>query len=83
MLQNSVVPYLATTFPDIKEPVQIDSNIWFHQDEAIQHYGQVVRDFVNETFSNLWFGWLGHIEWPVNFTVLTTTDSSYLGLLKK
>lgn len=54
--------------------------IW-QQDGAPPHYGNIVRDFLNDTFYE-WIGRRGTIEWPARSPDLTPMDFSIWGILK-
>jgi hypothetical protein len=54
--------------------------IW-QQDGALPHYGQIVPDFLDDTFSHR-IGRRGTTEWPPRSPDLTPCDFSLWGIIK-
>ena len=54
--------------------------IW-QQDGAPPHYGQAVRDYLDDTFLE-WIGRRGTVEWPPRSPDLTPCDFSLWGVIK-
>ncbi|CAF1432800.1 unnamed protein product, partial [Rotaria sordida] len=54
--------------------------IW-QQDGAPPHYGQIVRDYLDDTFLQ-WIGRRGTVEWPPRSPDLTPCDFSQWGMIK-
>ncbi|CAF2134202.1 unnamed protein product, partial [Rotaria magnacalcarata] len=48
--------------PQLEEHSSFQTMIW-QQDGAPPHYGQIVRDYLDDTFLH-WIGRRGTIEWP-------------------
>lgn len=44
---------------------------WFQQDDATQHYGRIVRDYLQAGFPNKRVGRRGFPEWPARSSDLT------------
>ncbi|CAF4396775.1 unnamed protein product, partial [Rotaria magnacalcarata] len=55
MLKDNIIPQL-------EEHSSFQTMIW-QQDGAPPHYGQIVRDYLDDTFLH-WIGRRGTIEWP-------------------
>lgn len=49
---------------------------------AFSHYAPVVRDYLNERFSNRWIGLGSNIPWPTRSSVLTILDLFVWGSIK-
>ena len=65
-------------------PQLIDSQttIIFQQDGAPPHWGLRVRQFLDETFSDLWIGRDGPIPWPPRSPDITPLDFLLWGYVK-
>jgi hypothetical protein len=55
MLQNNIIP-------ELEAHPNFERMIW-QQDGAPPHYGQHVREYLDDTFAQ-WIGCRGTIEWP-------------------
>ncbi|CAM4820866.1 unnamed protein product [Rotaria magnacalcarata] len=66
--------------PQLEEHSSFQTMIW-QQDGAPPHYGQIVRDYLDDTFLH-WIGRRGTIEWPPRSPDLTLCDFSLWGILK-
>jgi len=73
MLKNYIMPQL-------EEQPTFQTMIW-QQDGAPPHYGQAVRDYLDDTFSE-WIGRRGTVEWPPRSPDLTPCDFSLWGVIK-
>ncbi len=73
MLKNNIIP-------ELEEHSNFQTMIW-QQDGAPAHYGQVVRNYLDDTFSQ-WIGRRGTIEWPPRSPDLTPCDFSLWGIIK-
>ncbi|CAF3181292.1 unnamed protein product [Rotaria sp. Silwood2] len=73
MLKDNIIPQL-------EEHSSFQTMIW-QQDGAPPHYGQIVRDYLDDTFLH-WIGRRGTIEWPPRSPDLTPCDFSLWGILK-
>ncbi|CAF4230737.1 unnamed protein product, partial [Rotaria sordida] len=73
MLKNHIIPQL-------EEQPTFQTMIW-QQDGAPPHYGQAVRDYLDDTFSE-WIGRRGTVEWPPRSPDLTPCDFSLWGVIK-
>ncbi|CAF3979924.1 unnamed protein product [Rotaria sp. Silwood1] len=54
--------------------------IW-QQDGAPPHYGEIVRDYLDDIFVD-WIGRRGTVEWPPRSPDLTPCDFSLWGIMK-
>ncbi|CAF3776126.1 unnamed protein product [Rotaria sp. Silwood1] len=66
--------------PQLEKHSSFESMIW-QQDGAPPHYGLVVREYLNDTFSH-WIGRRETIEWPPRSPDLTPCDFSLWGIIK-
>lgn len=73
MLRNSIIPV-------VEEHQNFETMIW-QQDGAPPHYGQRVREYLDDTFAQ-WMGRRGTIEWPARSPDLTPCDFSLWGIIK-
>jgi len=73
MLNDSIIPQLEA-HSDFR------TMIW-QQDGAPPHYGQIVRDYLDDTFVQ-WIGRRGTVEWPPRSPDLTPCDFSLWGIMK-
>ncbi|CAF3931381.1 unnamed protein product [Rotaria sp. Silwood1] len=73
MLKNNIIPQL-------REHSAFQTMIW-QQDGAPPHYGQIVRDYLDDTFLQ-WIGRRGTVEWPPRSPDLTPCDFSLWGIIK-
>ncbi|EZA51149.1 hypothetical protein X777_10422 [Ooceraea biroi] len=55
---------------------------WFQHDGAGPHYANIVRDYLNETFRNVWIGRGSRVRWPARSPDLTSPDFYLWGYLK-
>jgi hypothetical protein len=53
---------------------QLSCDAWFQQDGAPPHFGNIVRQFLNERFLNKWIGRGGFLSWPPRSPDLTPLD---------
>jgi transposase len=74
MLRDQVMPQLERLDEGLPE--------WFQQDGAPAHFATVVRDWLNDTFSN-WIGRRGHVEWSPRSPDLSPLDLFFWGMLKE
>jgi DNA-binding XRE family transcriptional regulator len=72
MLKNNIISQL-------EEHPNFETMIW-QQDGAPPHYGQAVRDYLDNTFAQ-WIGRRGTIEWPPRSPDLTPCDFSLWGII--
>lgn len=75
MLRDVVVPQLRTRANF--------TELFFQQDGAPPHYALAVRDYLDQTFPQRWFGRRGSIEWPPRSPDLTPMDFFFWGIVKK
>ena len=73
MLKNNIIP-------ELEEHSNFQTMIW-QQDGAPAHYGQVVRNYLDDTFLQ-WIGRRGTLEWPPRSPYLTPCDFSLWGIIK-
>ncbi|CAF3410470.1 unnamed protein product [Rotaria sp. Silwood1] len=73
MLKDNIIPQL-------EEHPNFQTMIW-QQDGAPPHYGQVVRNYLDDTFLQ-WIGRRGAIKWPPRSPGLTSCDFSLWGIIK-
>jgi hypothetical protein len=73
MLKNNIIP-------ELEEHSNFQTMIW-QQDGAPAHYGQVVRNYLDDTFVQ-WISRRGTIEWPPRSPDLTPCDFSLWGIIK-
>ena len=73
MLKDSIIP-------ELQQESSFETMIW-QQDGAPPHYGQIVRDYLDETFVQ-WIGRRGTTEWPPRSPDLTPCDFSLWGIVK-
>lgn len=66
--------------PELEEDSNFQTMIW-QQDGAPPHYGQAVREYLDDTFDQ-WIGRRGTIEWPPRSPDLTPCDFSLWGIIK-
>lgn len=57
-------------------------NIIFQQDGAPAHNSIQVKEYLNETFGNLWIGTNGPVQWPPRSPDLTPMDFFLWGYIK-
>jgi hypothetical protein len=67
MLEHYAVPHLPC-------------DAWFQQDGAPPHFGNTVRQFLNERLPNKWIGRDGFLAWPPRSPDLTPLDF-FLGVM--
>jgi hypothetical protein len=82
LLQEDVMPALATLFPNPLDPDLANGRIWYQQDGAPPYYAVIVRRYLDEVFRNRCIGRRGQIEWPARSRDLTPLDFFYGGYLK-
>ena len=58
------------------------SQIIFMQDGAPPHFANIVRTFLDETFTN-WIGRRGTIDWPARSPDLTPCDFALWSIVKE
>ena len=58
------------------------AELFFQQDGAPPHYALAVRDYLNQTFPQRWFGRRGSIEWPPLSPDLIPMDFFFWGVVK-
>jgi len=73
MLKKNIIP-------ELEEHSNFQTTIW-QPDGAPRHYGQVVRDYLDDTFLQ-WIGRRGTVEWPPRSPDLTPCDFSLWGIIK-
>ena len=56
--------------------------MYFQHDGASPHYTQRVREYLNESFPNLWLGRGGPVAWPPRSPDLTPLDYYLWGHMK-
>jgi len=68
--------FLQTDLQELIEDINLQTlrGMWFQHDGAPAHYAGVVRDYLNERFSQRWIGRNGFIRWPSNSPDLTPCD---------
>ncbi|GBN39196.1 hypothetical protein AVEN_62234-1 [Araneus ventricosus] len=72
MLEVYAVPQMQQHQPDVI----------FQQDGAPPHWGMIVRDFLDENFSDRWCGRGGPIPWPPRSPDITPLDFFLWGFVK-
>lgn len=73
MVKNNIIP-------ELEDHSNFQTMIC-QQDGAPAHYGQVVRNYLDDTFSQ-WISRRGTIEWPPRSPDLTPCDFSLWGIIK-
>ena len=63
-------------------PLQRRVNILIQQDGEPPHYGQEVKDFLNQNYPSRWIGRQGLIAWPPRSPDLTPLDFYLWGHMK-
>ena len=73
---NTYEAFLRNELPGLLEdiPLMIRSRMYFQHDGAPPHYTRHVRDYLNESFPNLWLGRGGPVAWPLRSRDLTPHD---------
>jgi hypothetical protein len=61
---------------------QLPCDAWFQQDGAPLHFGNIVRQFLNERFPNKWIGRGSFLAWPSRSPDLTPLDFFLWGYVK-
>jgi len=79
-LANNTCCVLIRIIPQLQEHSAFQTMIW-QQDGAPPHYGQIVRDYLDDTFLQ-WIGRRGTVEWPPRSPDLTPCDFSLWGIIK-
>ena len=67
---------------DVPQLEEFQPWVVFQQDGAPQHWGLIVRDFLNETFPNRWIGRNGPTPWPPRSPDIAPLDFFLLGYVK-
>lgn len=77
--------FLRDILPELLEdvPIQIRETMWFQHDGAPAHYGNVVQEYLNNTFQNRWIGRGGPTQWPARSPDLTPLDFFLWGNMKR
>lgn len=73
MLKNNIIP-------ELEQHSNFRTMIW-QQDGASPHYGQAVREYLNNIFAQ-WIGRQGAVECPLGSPDLTPCDFSLCGIIK-
>lgn len=74
MLQDKLWPVISQR-PDI-------DTVHFQQDGAPPHYSLIVRNWLDQHFTDRWMGRRGPVEWPARSPDLTPPDFFLWGVLK-
>ncbi|EZA60790.1 hypothetical protein X777_13803 [Ooceraea biroi] len=56
--------------------------MWFQHDGAGPHYANIVRDYLNETFRDVWIGRGSRVRWSARSPDLTSSEFYLWGYLK-
>lgn len=73
-------------FPTIRNAGRPDGDspdYWWQQDGAPPHFGNNVRNALNEEFPGRWIGRRGSVEWPARSPDLTPMDYAVWGIVKE
>lgn len=81
-LEDSLIPALATLYPNPNDPDLPIDHLWYQQDGAPPHYAANVRRYLDNTFQGRWIGRRGAIEWPPRSPDLTPLDFFLWGYIK-
>lgn len=73
LLQDSIGPAVADT----------DDELYYQHDGCPAHNSNLVRDYLNYTFPNIWIGRGGVIKWPARSLDLSPNYFFLMGTLKK
>jgi hypothetical protein len=68
-------------WPEVGHLVE-EQQLWFMQDGAPAHWAKLVRNWLDQKFTNRWIGRGGEIAWPPRSPDLTPPDFFLWGLLK-
>lgn len=82
LLQENVIPRIMELFPNPVNANAVNETIWFQQDGAPPHYGNAVRNYLNNIFPRKWIGRRGTVEWPARSPDLSPLDFFLWGHLK-
>jgi hypothetical protein len=82
-IQLKIVTYLDIlqqfVVPQVKD---LQPTIIFQQEGALQHWGRIVRDYLDATFLNRWLGRDGPFAWPPQSLDITPLDVFLWGYVK-
>ena len=81
---ESYLQFLRNELPILLEEVPLDirQEMWLQHDGAPAHFSRVVREYLDETFSNRWIGRGGWIRWPARSPDLNPLDFFLWGHFK-
>jgi len=76
--------FLQTDLQELMEDINLQTlrGMWFQYDGAPAHCAGIVRDYLNERFSQRWIGRNGFIRWPPTSPNLTPCDYFLWGYVK-
>lgn len=77
--------FLRNILPELLENVPLADlqNMWLQHDGAPAHFGQIVRDFLNQNYNQQWIGRGGPVSWPPRSPDLTPLDFYVWGRMKE
>lgn len=81
---ESYLQLLRDILPDLLDnvPLAIADNLIYQQDGAPAHYSRIVRNWLDDHFSDRWIGRRGPTEWPPRSPDLTPLDFYAWGFMK-
>jgi len=81
---NTYKVFLRNELPCLLEDIPLlkRRQTYFQHDGTSPHYTRHVRDYLNESFPNLWLGRGGPVAWPPRSSDLTPLDYYLWGHLK-
>lgn len=77
--------FLRDILPELLEQIPLNQRrqMWFQHDGAPAHYGNIVQEFLNQTFEQRWIGRGGPTRWPPRSPDLTPIDFFLWGTMKQ
>ncbi|RLU21288.1 hypothetical protein DMN91_005661 [Ooceraea biroi] len=81
---QNYLQFLRDILPILLEDIDLNTRrrMWFQHDGAGPHYANIVRDYLNETFRDVWIGRGSRVRWPARSPDLTSPDFYLWGYLK-
>ena len=81
---DNYTQFLETQLPVLLEdvPLEIRNHMWFMQNGTPAHFIRIVREFLNNNYTNRWIGRIGPIAWPARSPDLNPIVSHLWGRLK-
>jgi hypothetical protein len=77
--------FLRDILPELLDGIPLADriNMWLQHDGAPAHFGDIVRDFLNDTYHQQWIGRGGPVSWPPRSPDLTPLDFYVWGTMKQ